>query len=265
MFVNLNTRISKLISDKAKEYISKNNLEIPIGTHIFSELKRVSILLLYPLFDENANGICVTKTVNDKKKKFIFINTNNDITKQVYTAAHEIGHIIDIDKELKKEIEFNDDPELIVNRFASELLMPKDIFISTFEKIKEKLLGKKMDVDFDDINKLIFDLMLFFKVPYRAVCYRMGELLILSENDVNKLEQYERAHKRDIEEMLKQNGKYAELVKINRKKEFANIDELVKKAEDGNLTFKTKIERIKELFKDNSQQNCDITLQNIEV
>ena len=265
MFVNLSERISKIISDKAKEYISDNKLEVPIGTQIFSELKRVSILLLYPLFDENANGICVIKTVKNKKKKFIFINTNNDITKQVYTAAHEIGHIIDIDYEVKKEIEFNDDPELIVNRFASELLMPKDIFISAFEKIKEKQLGKKMNVDFDDINILIFDLMLFFKVPYRAVCYRMGELSVLSENDVNKLEKYEREHKNDIEAALMQNEKYAELVKIDRKKEFGNIDELIKRAEDGNLTFKTKIERIKELFKDNAQHNSDITLQDIEV
>ena len=265
MFVNLSEKVSKFIIDKAQEYISNNKLEVPIGTQIFSELKRVSILLLYPLFDENANGICVTKTVKNEKKKFIFINTNNDITKQVYTAAHEIGHIFDIDNEVKKEIEFNDDPELIINRFASELLMPKDIFISTFEKIKEVLLGKKMNVNFDDINILIFDLMLFFKVPYRAICYRMGELSILSENDVNKLEKYEREHKKNIEDVLRQNKKYAELIKIDRKKEFGNIDELIKKAEDGNLTFKTKIERMKELFKDITQQNSDITLQNIEV
>lgn len=265
MFVNLSEEVTEFISNKASEYISKKELNVPIGTEIFSELKRVSILLLYPLFDENANGICVTRTVKNKKEKFIYINTNNNITKQVYTAAHEIGHIIDIDKELKKEIEFNDDPELIINRFASELLMPKKDFIQMFIKTRDQLFGLKTTIKVDDINKLIFELMLHFMVPYRAICYRMGELSILSNDDVNWLEKYERKNKDDIEKTLRNNEKYSVLVKTDRNKEFGNIKELINKADDNNLTFKTKINRIRELFDSDVQQKSDITIQDFEV
>ena len=265
MFVNLNDEVSSIISEKANEYIVKNKLSVPIGTQIFSELERVSILLLYPLFDENANGICVTRTVNNKKVKFIFINTNNYITKQVYTAAHEIGHIIDIDKEIKKTLEFDDDPELIINRFASELLMPKKIFIDEFLKIKKEIIGNKMKVDINDMNSIIFELMLYFMVPYRAICYRMGEVSILSSNNVILLERYERQQKDDIEKKLRSEKKYEKLVNTNREKKFAKIDELLKNAEDNNLTFKTKIDRMKEIFNEDNKEINDITIQELEV
>ena len=75
---------------------------------------------------------------------FVYINTAQTIEKQVFTAAHELGHIWGIDELISSSsttMSSFDGKEKITNRFAAELLMPEQIFhtacIAEFEKYKE--------------------------------------------------------------------------------------------------------------------------------
>jgi Zn-dependent peptidase ImmA (M78 family) len=64
----------------------------------------------------------------------ILINQLDPVSRQLFTLAHEIGHII-LHKNLGNKIDFrsslantNDPTEKEANRFAAELLMPEDDF-----------------------------------------------------------------------------------------------------------------------------------------
>lgn len=65
------------------------------------------------------------------------INTNNTIEKQVYIAAHELGHVWKIDEKVLAKCDGNIDSEAIINRFAAELLMPAELFVWIFDKSAE--------------------------------------------------------------------------------------------------------------------------------
>lgn len=67
---------------------------------------------------EDANGLHVQRVVNGEEKHFVFINTNSTLEKQVYTAAHELGHVWEIDKKVLAEmVEKSDcDSEKIINQ-----------------------------------------------------------------------------------------------------------------------------------------------------
>lgn len=83
---------------------------------------------------ENISG-----AVNHDKKK-IYINENDPIRRQLFTCAHEIGHII-LHKNQGNIVDFRssfvnpvDNIENEADMFAAELLMPEDLFK---EKLKE--------------------------------------------------------------------------------------------------------------------------------
>lgn len=78
-----------------------------------------------------------------KKKIFVFINSAKKTEKQIFIAAHELGHLFKIINKIdKQDLEDGEDEEDVVNRFAAELLMPELIFK---QKINEKL--SEMDYD----------------------------------------------------------------------------------------------------------------------
>ena len=97
----------------------------------------------------------------------IDINNNQNIYKNLFTIAHELGHYCLHDKELKEGKEFSDrknsgytkeewEKEKEANHFAAQLLMPEDKFIEKFNEYK------------GDYNLL----QNFFRVSREAVNYR---------------------------------------------------------------------------------------------
>lgn len=100
----------------------------------------------------------------------VLLDGIKDGARQRFTIAHELGHLV---------LNINNDEldeEKLCNRFASELLMPKEAIINEFGYSR------------GNIN--FFELTAFkneFKVSYTAIVYRLKDLSIISEYLYKKL------------------------------------------------------------------------------
>lgn len=181
------SEIEKLISEIKHNKGIKNEI---IRDDVFSILQALenTNVLYYPLGDEaedGCDGCHLEKLVNGNIEQFVFINTSNTRERQAFSVAHELGHIWSVDDKIRKL--FPDmilSSEDIVNRFAAELLMPRDLFS---EAVKQKLLqldttmnSGSMSIKLLDLVRLIAYLMNEFFVPYKSVVYRFNETKLLN-------------------------------------------------------------------------------------
>lgn len=174
-----------------KEFIDKSFEEKKLLDEFQNSILREDVLKLldkfctviyYPLPQEKNNGF----HINDvpccgQINNFVFINTAQTIEKQIFTAAHELGHIWDVYECVKKTYPGNDLPssEVITNRFAAILLMPKDAFKVRYQACVEKYV-KDDRITVLDMYKVIVSLMDYFFVPRKSVILRMVELGLIS-------------------------------------------------------------------------------------
>lgn len=94
--------VEKLILD----FINEKNIptEYLVRDSIFNILEKYCTVLYYPLENEENDGCHVERLVNNKVESFVFINTNKAVEKQVFTAAHELGHILKLDDYLSMKL-----------------------------------------------------------------------------------------------------------------------------------------------------------------
>lgn len=179
--------LNKFISEKLKEVNYLKFKNEPIRDEVLNLLDTLCIIVYYPTPDKNNQGFHITDMpfADGKKQNFVYINTAQTLEKQIFTAAHELGHIWKADEyiadKLHDEIE-NDIREAIISRFAAILLMPE----SRFKESWEEEFGKYKDdgeyITVANLLKVIVILMEQFFVPMKAVVYRLNELnLIVNE------------------------------------------------------------------------------------
>ena len=130
----------KLIVDFIKEnseYLYNGHTP-PFGKGIFNIIEKKAIVFYYPIMDvkEKNDAFLLSKVPlkNGEIKDVIFINTYQTFEKQVFAAAHELGHLLNVPGYVNEQVEKKENEELIVNRFAAEYLMPKQPFIDFFLK-----------------------------------------------------------------------------------------------------------------------------------
>lgn len=159
---------------------------------IFSMLDDYCTVVYFPLENETINGFHITGIVDasGKENTFVYINTAQTIEKQVFTAAHELGHIWGIDEIISTKFSHifsSEEIENITSRFAAELLMPEQIFhnscIAEFDRNKES----EGTITIFNLIKSVAVLMTNFFVPYKAVLHRIAELKIITEDAANML------------------------------------------------------------------------------
>ena len=145
----------------------KGKITYPINP--FEVLKEKNTIITYSDFDK-LEGLLLY----DKKRSIISININRPITRQRFTAAHELGHIM-----LHTEIKGNNflcpmygrksDVEKEADAFASNLLMPSDE------------LNKRVNLYQDENGKVGLDECLliaeYFGVSFesciKTICFRI--------------------------------------------------------------------------------------------
>ena len=126
----------------------------------------------------------------------IIVNNNSAITaeRQIFTTAHELGHLImhkssysDGGNEIEKtELDGNEEEE--ANRFAGELLLPK-------EAIEESLIKTKAAT----LTSWVLDIKSRYKVSYRTVLKRAVDLGIFSQDVYWQFaSQYKRFYNHDL-------------------------------------------------------------------
>lgn len=120
---------------------------------IFNILDHYCTVVYFPLPDDEENdGFHVTMPVDyklsEESEHFVFLNTSKTIEKQIFVAAHELGHIWvsedliwtdTLERILPKNPENLD---IIMNRFAAELLMPSKHFRNTAQDCLKKYIQK---------------------------------------------------------------------------------------------------------------------------
>lgn len=170
--------IQEIIADKKQE---KQIVNTVIRDDVFTVLDNECHVLYYSLDDE-IEGCHIQKPVNGKMEQFVFINTSKVVQEQIWTAAHELGHVWDVDRDvIEKYPDCKESAEQIVGRFAAEFLMPEDIF-------RREVLGKLMELRFSGqrmskemMVELVTYLMNYFCTPSKSVVRRFVELGYVSD------------------------------------------------------------------------------------
>ena len=183
--------IRRFIKSKEDE-IKRDSFNTILRDDIFRLLaKHECVVVFFPKGDEDNNGFNVKYFVSNEWKHFVYINTAQYKEKQIFTAAHELGHVWDIIAWMNKEGLSGDEEweEVVINRFAAELLMP----VGEFNKFTEKIIGEiceesgKQSVSGGDVIHAITAIMNEFFTPYKSVVYRLYELGFMSKINAEAL------------------------------------------------------------------------------
>jgi len=158
----------------------KLNGKLPI--RLDSVAKSLRIEIKYERFDEDLSGVLV----KEASRTVIGVNSSHAITRQRFTIAHELGHFVlghdgevFVDKTLRNQAMVIrrddksslgiDEDEVQANRFAAELLMPKELIAEQVGKT----LGKKSKLTSDGLVQVLAQT---FQVSPQAMEYRLTNL-----------------------------------------------------------------------------------------
>jgi len=245
---------------------------------VMSILENNSIVVYYPLDeDEENNGFLVrglTLCGESEARDFVFINTAKDTEKQAFAAAHELGHIWGLDKFFKEngiELDYDAD-ELVMNRFAAELMIPKDQFQEHLNTLLKKtgteVSGKGSLVEQSVFFHIVAELMNEFFVPDKAIILRLLELSCIQPSTaeflIEDLKKTEASIVREHIEKSIQDAGYSKLLRPTNKKWINDLPALLAKAEEKGALTESKIKVMKERF-NITQATPDAGLHNIEL
>ena len=145
-------------------------------------LEKLGIELVAEDLDKELSGVLI----KEDQQILIAVNSNHSPTRQRFTIAHEIGHFVlahpgemFVDKTLRQRAvvvrrdgrssEGTDIDEVEANRFAAELLMPRD-FVE--EEVRKRLERKPTP----SRKALVGELAKFFEASPQAMEYRLVNL-----------------------------------------------------------------------------------------
>lgn len=250
--------IVPILQKMANEIIKKN--QVPgdvVRDSVFDILEKNCTVVYYPLHDENC-GFHIKRFINETEYDFVYINTDKKYAEQVFAAAHELGHVKNVVEKVAEEVgevkELSEvESEDIINRFAAELLMPCDIFKSSFLSFYNELNKENRILKIDEILLLMVKQMNEYMVPYEAVRRRMVETQIIDDTTAEILKEeniqtYVDALSSELNTMLD--------VKT-QKKTIPGLRSKLEYAERNNLVDEYTIKKIKNEFEFKDVENND--------
>lgn len=222
---------------------------------VLALLDKFCTVIYYPLDDEGNNGFHVNIPMEDGGTcHFVFINTDQAVVKQVFTAAHELGHIWKVDDYVANKCCLdlsNEQREQIINRFAAELLIPKDQFSMFLSSALPDLDIEEGRITINNMIKLIAKMMNFFFVPMKSIVMRFAELGAIDEKSAELLlgQQYipKEKLKDDLESTIIDLG-YTRLLERSRRKWIEGLADMVDVVENKNIFPQSKISNIRKAF-----------------
>lgn len=249
------TRLGKeivvIIRKEIEALKRKNNVVNTIlRNDVFALLESQDCTVLYYPLDDSIEGFRIRKYVAGKDEEFIYINTAKPEDIQIFTAAHELGHLINIDStvcdELKLENASKKVREDIIDRFAAELLMDEQTFITIFDRQVHGYVDDKGRISGRDMIKTIVFLMDFFMVPYDAVVRRLAEAGRIGESGKNYLLNRENVSESLIEKVIEE-GKFKRL-KPTGIKSFGELSGYLKKLDHAGEINERRMQEIMKIF-----------------
>ena len=222
--------IQNIVADIKEQCIIQNTA---IRDNIFGILEDKCTVIYYPLKNEKNRGFHIKRVVGDQLEDFVYINTDKPMAEQIFTAAHELGHIFEVAEKVWKMLGYSGMPtekeeEDITNRFAAELLMPAEAFKKVYSSNIEVDVIKNGKIKLDDLIRVIVMQMNTFLVPYEAVRRRLMETSLIPKRVADFLES-----KEEILLLVNLLTKYQNsyLEKGTEIKTISGIRELIEKAE----------------------------------
>lgn len=244
--------INRIIELTKKELKEHNIINEIIRDDVFSILDSHCIILYFPLENENINGYHISKRIKDELKDFVFINTANTTEKQVFAAAHELGHILNIDTTIINEFNLEESKELselIINRFAAELLMPQDIFNNKVNIAMKELKVENNKITVVNMITIIICFMNEFLVEFEAIVRRFNELGKIADSAMFLLLELKNdpAFQDEIIAIAKA-ANFTRLFIINNNKSISDLKEYADKATESQTLTEEKITKILNTF-----------------
>lgn len=119
----------------------------------------------------------------DQYAPAIFINTNDSQNGQLFSMMHEFAHILFGKQEVYNVgVELNDTPsdiEIKCNHFASEMLVPNQLFIEKWNHLVEQ-----------DTNKKIGEMADYFKVSETVIARKALDYQYVTKDVYNNIAEY---------------------------------------------------------------------------
>lgn len=246
-------RIRKFIEEKRASAKYKDTFVNPIlREDIFDVLSSEErIVVYYPLEDEENDGFHVQMPVGGEKKHFVYINTAKPLEKQIYAAAHELGHIwTDNGRRLGEEPQSPEEDDVLMNRFAAELLMPAELFGPLATKKLGELSDEPGKISEENFFRAAAFLMDEYFVPFYAVVRRLGELNIMTGKTCRYIE--EQLYKEDpngkktLRDCINEGGYSKLLAGPNKKRSMTGFRELLDRAEEKGIFRPQKVAYLRE-------------------
>ena len=220
-------------------------------------LDKYCTVIYYPLKGESNNGFRIKEIpfADGSQQDFVFINTAQAMEKQVFTAAHELGHIWNVDDYIVEKLglpQTQEQREMVVNRFAAILLMPKDIFtVSARGALDELADSESKSIRVIDLLKVIAILMNQFFVPMKSVVLRLVELGFIKNQAADMLLGYRDIPIQEVEDLVEviitELG-FVKLLKPSNKKWIEGLSEKLDIAERHSLVSQNKINLLRKKF-----------------
>lgn len=239
----------KLVQDKAKQLRQQYNLGNNCGRSIFDLIEKIEtdgespLLFRLPFENNELSGF-----VGYKNNRFaVYTNTNRTLGYEVFTAAHEIYHLIENIALIKENVVIeenetanNEMSEVAADIFAAELLMPEDDIIKEY-----KHLIKKSGTNVAD-ETIIITLQQQYYVEYYAITKRLKKTEKIDFNNF---------HEQSLNRILNSEN---ELYKLTKKLGYSN--ELNEPSRKKVYLPRTSLKIIEENYK-----NTDATLDDLAV
>lgn len=180
----LNSNDIYILSEMAKE--KRRELDIglsPMGDNILKFIREKGIKLIYiPIENKDKDdlffsAVYVCLNEDEKKYKFIGLNTNDYYDNQIFALAHELYHYYE-EAEIHLCRISNDDQslrELKANRFAAEFLLPTE----KLEKEIKDINNGNVDLSnwkHTTLLRLIAKVHCEYRLPYKAIVKRLLEI-----------------------------------------------------------------------------------------
>ena len=245
------TRIESLpnsVVTEIKNFIIYKEIQTAplIKDDVFNLLEQHCTVLYYPQEDEENDGCHVLRLVNGKPEHFVYINTHKSIEKQVFTAAHELGHILKLHEHLKEKCSAYKEKyeENAMSRFAAGILMPQNMFVAQVADNYKNYCGQGNSIALDNLIKFSIYLMDFFFVPFKSVIIRLNEVGFLSKDNAENIINNENIL-HQINGYIKNLG-YKRLGIRSDKKSIKDYAELISKVEEKKIFNAQKLAAIRE-------------------
>lgn len=204
-------------------------------------------VVYYPFEGEKNHGFHINDIPNSKgeDQHFVYINTAQCMDRQIFTAAHELGHVWKVDEYIQKKCNISvsdSQTEDIINRFAAELLMPEDLFIPFFNYEYKERMVEEDKITIESALEIIVVLMNTFMVPMKSVVLRFSELNLFADDVIKLLQGKSFLSSQEIDNEISNiidNFGYEKLKWASKRKFISGLSELLEEAEKkGNINSK---------------------------